>query len=173
MGRVLERATERVRTQAIPTARHDARGCIIQSHDRATARLELSNLTIERVTAEVHDAADEIVADRGLIESRVGGGKRPDLFDLRREGNELANARPVEWLYTKAIANGMECSVTPRIEHQKREHSVEVFGAPRTPLDPRGQENFGVGVGNELVPHLRELAAKLHMVVDLAVVHDR
>src|SRR5688572_19626556 len=162
---VLERSVECGRTQRIPAAHRDARGRVIPLHQCATPRFDLSNLTIERVAAEVHDAADQIVSDRGRIEPQVRAWQRPDLFYLRRERNELADASPIERLDSEPVANRVQASALTRIEHQKREHSVKSLGACRTPLHPGGHENFGVAMRSELMPESGELAAKLDVVI--------
>ena len=92
-------------------------------------------------------------------------------LQIRAKGKAAAIHRVEQRLLAKAVARG-EQGPRPRVPDRKHEHADDARQQSRAPLLPPGEDHFGVGLGAEAVPELRQLGLDLRIVEDLAVEDD-
>src|SRR5262249_15012371 len=101
----------------------------------------------------------------------LGEARLQQRLDLGRERDSVAGLDDIERLDPEAVT-GEHKPPTGSVPHRLRPHAVEALEATGAPLAVGGERYLGVARAGEAVAARRELVAELHVVVDLAVVHD-
>src|SRR5688500_11546950 len=147
-----------------------AHGAIEANLERGRRR-HLPDVAVERRLAR-RDRFDPACTQKRRRLTPVRRERRPrrdaERLDLRSEEQRVAVAPVVEWLDAKPIPRS-EHDAAAQVVDQERPHSVELPDALATPLLVRAQQNLGIPTRTESVAERNELAAKLDVVVYLAV----
>ncbi len=149
----------------------EAHVATFQVHAHQLSRFELPHALEERFGAFVDRAPAQVVEQSG--DFSLGGYPLDQGPDLRRQPQAIAIDRIVQGLHPKGVARGEQLP-PPDVQHDEGVHAIQPVQRRLAPGLPRGQQDLGVGVGEEptaVTPP--EFLPQFDVVVDLAVVRHR
>ena len=132
---------------------------------------KLGDAFVKRLGRARHRAPHEVVVGPPQVQARLQERRVQHRRLFRREHKGLVVEQIEKRLDAEAVAGGEE-SAALNVEDREAPHAVEALEAGLAPLGIACEQHLGVGLGMKSMTAALQLASKVAVVVDLAVIDD-